>query len=457
MYAIRSYYVWPAVWLGDGFENTEFVTRDELAALQNYLNNGGTVILGANSLKKNEYGKAIPALTKGSGTIINATTISAIKTQALSVIESRGLSPELSVSESNANNVKGCTWKYIKKANGNYVLSIINIGNKTANLSIAAKNDPNATLTDLFTGKAVSPNQVLEPFGMLFLEVGTNVKPVNLAPTVSFDTPVNQQTFAKGSTILVKVSASDANGIANLKLYVNNTLVRQDDTSPYEWGGVGSNDIALTNLDKGTYTLKVEAEDKTGKTSTKSITIYVSDSASLVIEAESFSKTDGTYTDKHGVGVVIEDGTNIGWVNKNDYVEYMVTISETGTYSITYLIGSPNDNTQILFLVDDVLKATDNVPNNGNYKNFEALTSATKVLLTAGVHKITIKGDATNTWQWNLDKFTLSSDIATATDKVNEANLILSPNPFDNTLQIIGNKTIASLEITAINGVPVIS
>ena len=83
MYAIRSYYVndlfelyenlkFEGVPLGFATENiintqdnsnwdaillwkTEFVTANELNALQNYLNNGGTLLIDAVSLKMSEY------------------------------------------------------------------------------------------------------------------------------------------------------------------------------------------------------------------------------------------------------------------------------------------------------------------------------------------------------------------------------------------------------------------
>ena len=50
-----------------------------------------------------------------------------------------------------------------------------------------------------------------------------------------------------------------------------------------------------------------------------------------------------------------------------------------------------------------------------------------------------------------------ASDIPTGLNNHEEVNVTLSPNPFDNTLQIVGDTQIASLKMTSINGVSLIS
>ena len=41
---------------------TPFVTKEELSAIQEYLNKGGTVIMDTESLRKNEYGQELKKL-----------------------------------------------------------------------------------------------------------------------------------------------------------------------------------------------------------------------------------------------------------------------------------------------------------------------------------------------------------------------------------------------------------
>ena len=54
---------------------TEFVTKDELNALQMYLDNGGTILIDAVSLKKNEYGQVLPELKAGKGKLILTSSV----------------------------------------------------------------------------------------------------------------------------------------------------------------------------------------------------------------------------------------------------------------------------------------------------------------------------------------------------------------------------------------------
>jgi len=79
-----------------------------------------------------------------------------------------------------------------------------------------------------------------------------------------------------GADLYVLAAASDANGsIANVQLFLNNQLVRQEGLAPYEWGAAGQNDPLLQNLAAGTYTLKAVATDNAGATGQATITVTV--------------------------------------------------------------------------------------------------------------------------------------------------------------------------------------
>ena len=107
-----------------------------------------------------------------------------------------------------------------------------------------------------------------------FPDGGTN--PV-IKPVVSFTSPANNTEYKVGENIEVAVSATDDGSISNVKLYIGNTLVRQDNSAPYEFGKAGLNDVALTNMAKGTYTLKAVATDNEGYFSESFITVVVKD------------------------------------------------------------------------------------------------------------------------------------------------------------------------------------
>jgi hypothetical protein len=107
--------------------------------------------------------------------------------------------------------------------------------------------------------------------------------PVNKTPTVAFVQPVAGANFTAPASPYVLVNAGDPDGtVANVKLYLNGTLVRQENIAPYEWNGVGQNDPALQSMPAGGYTLKAVATDNTGLTGEATLTITVG-SAPVVV------------------------------------------------------------------------------------------------------------------------------------------------------------------------------
>ncbi|WP_083631354.1 T9SS type A sorting domain-containing protein [Labilibacter marinus] len=152
--------------------NTEFVTQAELDAIQTYLNNGGTVVLDSKSLKKDEYGRALAALTAGAGTIISANSIEEVQAEAQKLMDSKGLKSDVLVSETNSTGLKACTWKCVKNEKGNHVLSIVNLGNSDAAITIELSGASNGTkCVDLLTGNEVSAKTKLKPFEVYFVEI----------------------------------------------------------------------------------------------------------------------------------------------------------------------------------------------------------------------------------------------------------------------------------------------
>ncbi|WP_299245966.1 Ig-like domain-containing protein [uncultured Aquimarina sp.] len=99
----------------------------------------------------------------------------------------------------------------------------------------------------------------------------------NQAPQVSFSNPSGDLTVDEGYDLTVVVNASDPDGsVANVKLYINNTLIRQENITPYEWGHDGSpNPNELNGRPAGIYTIKAEATDNEGNKSETSITLTV--------------------------------------------------------------------------------------------------------------------------------------------------------------------------------------
>lgn len=98
---------------------------------------------------------------------------------------------------------------------------------------------------------------------------------VSVNPVVTFVSPSDNASFVAPATVTVEVSAAEAGGsIANVQLFLNGTLVRQENGAPYQWNDA-SQDVLLRNMAEGTYTLRAVATDNAGNTGEASLQIKV--------------------------------------------------------------------------------------------------------------------------------------------------------------------------------------
>ncbi len=102
---------------------------------------------------------------------------------------------------------------------------------------------------------------------------GGNGNGNNTGPNTSFTAPLNNASFTAPATLEVTVVATDNDGVSNVRLYLNDSFIRQENVSPYTW----NQDNSLKNLPKGNYTLKAEATDQKGAKTTKTISFTVRD------------------------------------------------------------------------------------------------------------------------------------------------------------------------------------
>ncbi|WP_346882064.1 beta-galactosidase [uncultured Algibacter sp.] len=150
---------------------TPFVTEKEFNAIQTYLNNGGTVIKDDKSFLNNEYGKPLPKLKAGNGTLIELNSVVKIKEKALVILKERHLLSDIEITENNATKTKGCIWKVVKNEAGHYILSVVNVGKTDATLNIKLKGNENINCIDILKGIPASSKPVLKPHDVYFVEV----------------------------------------------------------------------------------------------------------------------------------------------------------------------------------------------------------------------------------------------------------------------------------------------
>ncbi|MGA9659728.1 MAG: hypothetical protein WBQ60_11610, partial [Asticcacaulis sp.] len=155
---------------------TEYATHADMTALQAYLDKGGTVILDATSLTKNEYGVAYPTrLTAGtSGKLIrleSTTSLDEIKAKALASVENG--CADVTLMEDNGTPFKGCHWRVVKTQNGHYLMNILNLGKNDAKLKLGTKTGKSVRLKNILTGETFRSAFDLKSKGVLLLDVTT--------------------------------------------------------------------------------------------------------------------------------------------------------------------------------------------------------------------------------------------------------------------------------------------
>ncbi|NJB83556.1 alpha-amylase family protein [Wenyingzhuangia aestuarii] len=153
--------------------NTQFVTQEELDAVQSYLNKGGTVFIDKVSFKKNEYGQPLKSTLKASkGTLILVNSLEEMEHQAMELLVQKNLLSPVKVKEQNTTGQKGCLWKVIENKEGKHILSIVNVGKSNANLEISLKGAKKGTVCkDLLKGINVTNTPILKPNEVFFVEV----------------------------------------------------------------------------------------------------------------------------------------------------------------------------------------------------------------------------------------------------------------------------------------------
>lgn len=151
--------------------NTQFVTKEELNSLQNYLDKGGVVFLDKKSLQKDEYGNALPKLKESKGKLMKLNSVDEFKMKGLQLLAQNGSLSDVKITETNTVGTKTCIWKVVKNEKGNNVLSVVNVGKENATIKIELIGSSNTKCKDLLKGIEVSSNPVLKPNEVFFVEV----------------------------------------------------------------------------------------------------------------------------------------------------------------------------------------------------------------------------------------------------------------------------------------------
>jgi hypothetical protein len=98
------------------------------------------------------------------------------------------------------------------------------------------------------------------------------------------------------------------------------------------------------------------------------------------LQAEDFKESSGIQTEQT---TDVGGGLNIGYINWQDWVEYDITVTQSGTYSLTFRYAAPTSrNLNVEVSVDGNSKLTATSPGTGGFQNWQDYT--TTISLTEG-------------------------------------------------------------------------
>lgn len=126
-----------------------------------------------------------------------------------------------------------------------------------------------------------------------------------------------------------------------------------------------------------------------------------------MVQAENYCSMAGvqteTTTDAGG-------GSNVAFINQNDYMDYPVNVTTAGNYTITYRVASQVSGAQFELRNGATVLNTVTVPNTGGWQIWQTVTAT--VNLSAGSQTIRIY--STQTPGWNINWFEVKSNAAVA-------------------------------------------
>jgi hypothetical protein len=152
------------------------------------------------------------------------------------------------------------------------------------------------------------------------------------------------------------------------------------------------------------------------------------------IEAEDFNKggQNNAYNDddianqggkyRLSDGVDIEttgDATgayNVGWINAGEWMEYLVSVSQTGTYNTSVRAAAPGNDAKLELFSDGALLSTITLTNSGAWQTYA--NTVAQVQLTQGKHILKIRS-ATNGFNLNAISFEKYVPTITPNTQVN--------------------------------------
>lgn len=144
------------------------------------------------------------------------------------------------------------------------------------------------------------------------------------------------------------------------------------------------------------------------------------------IEAEDYSDMFGIQTENT---TDAGGGVNVGWIDDNDWLEYICEVEQTGNYYINFRIASLSQGGTLQFLVDGEDKFTLNIPVTGGWQSWKTVSNT--VDLVEGENTIRLFAEKGG-FNINWIEFELQTNADEENQIVNSFELFQNyPNPFN--------------------------
>jgi hypothetical protein len=260
-------------------------------------------------------------------------------------------------------------------------------------------------------------------------------KILNQAPKVSLTSPENTGSFITGTILNIAATAIDVDGsIAKVSYYNGSVKLGEVATPPYQiqWQAVTGN-LNLTAVatdDKG---LTATSEMISGKVAPEQLfpgTIQAED-YDIGVEGVAFHELSagnkfGFYRNDN---VDLEQctdtggGYSLGDFQTGEWTQYIVNVSESGTYSIDLRVATQMAGTSLAILIDDKnVTGTISIPNTGGWQTWTTITK-TGIQISKGSHKIKLLSVAQYV---NVNYMTFS--LSTGVSDIQRKEIICYPN-----------------------------
>lgn len=283
----------------------------------------------------------------------------------------------------------------------------------------------------------------------------------NEPPSVVVTSPAANATLDPGTPLTLAADAGDTDGsVRFVTFYQDGAVIGADSTAPYT--------LNLTEAQPGCYIVRAAATDDQGRTALSPPVAFTLGSCQPApyliapaaipgaIEAENFD-LGGEGVAYHDAGPAMNSGNafgnnfrrsegvdiqltadsgggyNVGWIERNEWLQYTVRVARSGVYTLEARIASEQSTGAFYLEFDGANKTgTIAVPRTGGWQTWRTVRRA-NVALEAGVHSMRLVAAAPG---FNLNRLVFTR-LATSAPEPNEgppegyALLPNFPNPFN--------------------------